>query len=248
MSEALDKLIRGVKDRSSFEKEDVLGLHARMRAGCGGVRGEYMSTQTRESQDLRCSFCNKDRADVRGLIAGPTVFICDECIDVCNEIIADGDREKGFAHERSRAQVHEDIKKFLDDASHSLHPVIAHRVSWMFGRGQYGSAVFSAFHAVEVAVRRAAAIENRCGTDLMRAAFDPHDGPLTDKKAPVAEREALMHLMSGAVGVFKAPRSHRNFSFDHLIETVEAFCFASRLLRIVDRAANRFQPGGQTRG
>jgi hypothetical protein len=41
---------------------------------------------------LRCSFCNKDQNDVRKLIAGPTVFICDECIEVCNDIIADDDR------------------------------------------------------------------------------------------------------------------------------------------------------------
>src|ERR687897_272996 len=37
---------------------------------------------------LRCSFCNKSHRDVRKLIAGPTVFICDECVEVCNDIIA----------------------------------------------------------------------------------------------------------------------------------------------------------------
>src|SRR3989304_2395171 len=41
---------------------------------------------------LRCSFCNKDQNDVRKLIAGPTVFICDECVEVCNDIIADDNR------------------------------------------------------------------------------------------------------------------------------------------------------------
>ena len=38
---------------------------------------------------LRCSFCNKSQNDVKKLIAGPTVFICDECVEVCNEIISD---------------------------------------------------------------------------------------------------------------------------------------------------------------
>lgn len=38
---------------------------------------------------LKCSFCNKSQNDVKKLIAGPTVFICDECVDVCNEIISD---------------------------------------------------------------------------------------------------------------------------------------------------------------
>ena len=45
-----------------------------------------------ENEVLRCSFCNKDQNDVRKLIAGPTVFICDECVEVCNDIIADDNR------------------------------------------------------------------------------------------------------------------------------------------------------------
>ena len=36
----------------------------------------------------RCSFCNKDQNEVRALIAGPTVFICDECVEVCNDIVS----------------------------------------------------------------------------------------------------------------------------------------------------------------
>ena len=39
---------------------------------------------------LRCSFCNKAQHDVKKLIAGPTVYICDGCVDICNEIIAEG--------------------------------------------------------------------------------------------------------------------------------------------------------------
>ena len=37
---------------------------------------------------MRCSFCNKDQNEVRALIAGPTVFICDECVDICQEIVS----------------------------------------------------------------------------------------------------------------------------------------------------------------
>jgi hypothetical protein len=43
-----------------------------------------------EPIDLRCSFCHKSQRDVKKLIAGPAAFICDECIDVCNEILDDG--------------------------------------------------------------------------------------------------------------------------------------------------------------
>ncbi len=64
--------------------------------------------------NLSCSFCGKSQREVRKLIAGPTVYICDECIKLCNDIIAEeSEREEG------RPQVSlptpEEIKGFLDD-------------------------------------------------------------------------------------------------------------------------------------
>jgi ATP-dependent Clp protease ATP-binding subunit ClpX len=70
--------------------------------------------KTGEGETLRCSFCNKDQNDVRKLIAGPTVFICDECVDVCNDIIADDRRVEGRSYKSSLPTPHE-IKKFLDE-------------------------------------------------------------------------------------------------------------------------------------
>jgi len=67
-----------------------------------------------DAEVLRCSFCNKDQNDVRKLIAGPTVFICDECVDVCNDIIADDRRVEGRSYKSSLPTPHE-IKKFLDE-------------------------------------------------------------------------------------------------------------------------------------
>jgi hypothetical protein len=53
---------------------------------------------TDDADLLRCSFCDKEQNDVRKLIAGPSVFICDECVEVCNDIIADDNRfESGFS-------------------------------------------------------------------------------------------------------------------------------------------------------
>jgi hypothetical protein len=51
-----------------------------------------LSRPSSEASDLRCSFCNHSRSDGRKLIAGPAVFICDECIDVCRDIVADDTR------------------------------------------------------------------------------------------------------------------------------------------------------------
>ena len=67
-----------------------------------------------DSEILRCSFCNKDQNDVRKLIAGPTVFICDECVEVCNDIIADDNRFENRGV-RSSLPSPPEIKKFLDE-------------------------------------------------------------------------------------------------------------------------------------
>jgi len=49
-----------------------------------------VTTRIGESGDLlKCSFCGKTQKQVKKLIAGPGVYICDECIDLCNEIIID---------------------------------------------------------------------------------------------------------------------------------------------------------------
>ena len=62
---------------------------------------------------LRCSFCNKSQDDVKKLIAGPTVFICDECVDVCNEIISD-DLTAEAASIKEALPKPVEIKDFLD--------------------------------------------------------------------------------------------------------------------------------------
>ena len=73
-----------------------------------------MAKKNSDGDVLRCSFCNKDQNDVRKLIAGPTVFICDECVDVCNDIIADDNRSDTKSELRSTLPVPQEIKKFLD--------------------------------------------------------------------------------------------------------------------------------------
>ena len=73
-----------------------------------------MAKKSGESEVLRCSFCNKDQNDVRKLIAGPSVFICDECVDVCNDIIADDNRSEAKTGPRAALPVPQEVKKFLD--------------------------------------------------------------------------------------------------------------------------------------
>jgi ATP-dependent Clp protease ATP-binding subunit ClpX len=65
-------------------------------------------------ETLRCSFCNKSQNDVRKLIAGPTVFICDECVRVCNDIIADDQQLEQDIRTQPPPKPQE-IKTFLDE-------------------------------------------------------------------------------------------------------------------------------------
>jgi len=62
---------------------------------------------------LKCSFCGKSQNDVRKLIAGPTVYICDECIELCNDIIAEEWEEEKSREIRSLPKPVE-IKSILD--------------------------------------------------------------------------------------------------------------------------------------
>ncbi|MFP6837681.1 MAG: ATP-dependent Clp protease ATP-binding subunit ClpX [Pseudomonadales bacterium] len=64
---------------------------------------------------LYCSFCGKSQHEVRKLIAGPSVFICDECVELCNDIILEEVSEGGQAKESDRLPIPEDINAILDD-------------------------------------------------------------------------------------------------------------------------------------
>ena len=64
---------------------------------------------------LYCSFCGKSQHEVRKLIAGPSVFICDECVDLCNDIIREEVQEAASEQNTDRLPVPHEIKATLDD-------------------------------------------------------------------------------------------------------------------------------------
>ena len=64
---------------------------------------------------LVCSFCGKSQDEVRKLIAGPTVYICDECIELCNEIIAEECEQEDHRKRGAALPKPHEIKAFLDE-------------------------------------------------------------------------------------------------------------------------------------
>jgi len=73
-----------------------------------------MAQFRRPEELLCCSFCGKSQNDVRKLIAGPGVYVCNECIDICNEIIND-DEQNESASVKTNLPKPQEIKAFLDE-------------------------------------------------------------------------------------------------------------------------------------
>ena len=64
---------------------------------------------------LYCSFCGKSQHEVRKLIAGPSVFICDECVELCNDIIREEIQEKSASGVGSKLPIPHEINNILDE-------------------------------------------------------------------------------------------------------------------------------------
>ncbi|MBW2182491.1 MAG: ATP-dependent Clp protease ATP-binding subunit ClpX, partial [Deltaproteobacteria bacterium] len=65
--------------------------------------------------NLFCSFCGKNQDEVRKLIAGPSVYICDECIELCNDIITEENEREAISRRKSTIPKPSEIKEALDE-------------------------------------------------------------------------------------------------------------------------------------
>jgi ATP-dependent Clp protease ATP-binding subunit ClpX len=73
-----------------------------------------MTKKNESGNDLLCSFCGKNQDEVNKLIAGPSVYICDECIQLCNEIIAEEYSQEDDKEDESQLLKPAEIKEILD--------------------------------------------------------------------------------------------------------------------------------------
>ncbi len=77
-----------------------------------------MTDKSKESGSgklLYCSFCGKSQHEVRKLIAGPSVYICDECVDLCNDIIREEIKDVLPKKESEALPTPKQIREHLDD-------------------------------------------------------------------------------------------------------------------------------------
>ena len=92
LSEALSWL----RDLPAIREGDTIELRlaADLVPDPGHVTHSFGKRVTGEQQELFCSFCGRSQHKVKRLIAGPRVFICNECVDLCNDVIRDDDKSK----------------------------------------------------------------------------------------------------------------------------------------------------------
>jgi uncharacterized protein (TIGR02391 family) len=119
-----------------------------------------------------------------------------------------------------------------------LHPKLVEKCSDHFFAGKYDDCILNAAKLVEVAVREIARLDDtHFGVNLMRKAFRP-EAPLLKYSDNTGEQEAVMHLYSGFIGVFKNPHSHKFLEIKDPLTAFEVLSFANHLYAIVvDRLA-----------
>ncbi len=81
-----------------------------------------MAKKSSNSGNYRCSFCGKSQEEVKKLIAGPTVYICDECIELCNEIVVEEwaqEKSEDFKHLLKPHDIFKHLDQYIIGQEHS---------------------------------------------------------------------------------------------------------------------------------
>ncbi|NHZ84446.1 MAG: TIGR02391 family protein [Planctomycetia bacterium] len=117
-----------------------------------------------------------------------------------------------------------------------VHPEIVRKSFSLLDKGEFESAVFQAFKLLETLIRKKIGADaEEIGIKLIRKAFHPEKGPLTDFKLPKSERESFANYIAGAFGYYKNPCSHRDVELDY-ISSFDRIVVASDLLKIIDKS------------
>ena len=109
------------------------------------------------------------------------------------------------------------VKKYALMPETYVHPLIVKKSFSLLNSGHFESSVLQAFKTIETRIReKISANPEDVGVKLIRKAFNPENGPLTDYDLPKAEREAFCNYIAGAFGYYKNPCSHRDVEMDFI--------------------------------
>jgi uncharacterized protein (TIGR02391 family) len=131
------------------------------------------------------------------------------------------------------------IKEYALMPESYIHPVIVKKSFPLLRNSQFESAVLQAFKTIETKIRkRISADPEDVGVKLIRKAFNPENGPLTDYDLPKAEREAFCNYITGAFGYYKNPCSHRDVEMDFISAFVR-IVVASDILKVIEKSKEK---------
>jgi uncharacterized protein (TIGR02391 family) len=117
-----------------------------------------------------------------------------------------------------------------------IHPKIVKKSFKLLESGEFESAVLQAFKCIETSIRdKIGAPKEEIGIKLIRKAFNPETGDLTNYELPIPEREAFANYIAGAFGYYKNSCSHRNIKLD-FISTFDRIAVTSDLLKIIENS------------
>lgn len=128
------------------------------------------------------------------------------------------------------------IEKYAVMPESYVHPVIVEKCFSLLSNGEYESAVIQAFKAIETTTRaKIGAPNDMFGERLLKKAFNPDEGVLTNYKIPKSERFAFLNYITGAFSYYRNSSAHRDIELD-FVSAFDRIVVASDLLKAIEDA------------
>ncbi|RZF83595.1 TIGR02391 family protein [Pseudoalteromonas sp. CO325X] len=128
------------------------------------------------------------------------------------------------------------IEKYAVMPESYVHPIIVEKCFSLLSNGEYESAVIQAFKAIETTTRaKIGAPNDMFGERLLKKAFNPDEGLLTNYKIPKAERFAFLNYITGAFSYYRNSSTHRDIELD-FVSAFDRIAVASDLLKAIEDA------------
>ncbi|MBC8484630.1 MAG: TIGR02391 family protein [Bacteroidetes bacterium] len=128
------------------------------------------------------------------------------------------------------------VEKYALMPENYIHPIIVKKCFSLLNSGEFDSAVIQAFKAIETTVRKKInAPADMFGERLLKKAFNPDNGVLTNHNHPKSERFSFLNYITGAFSFYRNSSSHRDLELD-FVSTFDRIAVASDLLKAIEDA------------